>query len=923
MEETIKVEIEGEKNIPPPDESQIIKERKEKVVSFFKKKYSWISYVILAVIVWIAVRIRTGNLDGLRDVSTGQWTLGPDLDPFLFLRWAKHIVENGSLMAVDTLRNVPLGFETRGELILHPYLIAWFHKIASIFGSSSVEQSAAVFPAFMFALTVIAFFFLVRKIFIDELGEMKSSIVALISSFFLTVIPSLLPRTVAGIPEKESSGFLFLFLAFYLFLTAWRSKSKKGQIIYSILAGVSTAGMALIWGGFVYIFITLALVTMIAFILGHINKNKLYVYGIWLVSSVFLMSLFSTRYSVVNILVSATTGISVLVLLILIIHFLIFNTKLRRYFEIKYFTSIPKPIISIAFTVIIILIITPFVFGPGFILDKVNSVVGILVTPVTDRLGVTVAENRQPYFGEWSSSFGPTIRGIPILFWLFFIGSVYLFFNMVRPFKIKERFYLTLSYLIFLTAIIFSRYARGSTLNGENFASLLLYFGGIIIFLSVLGFYYYRYYFNDKSKLKEINFNLIFIFTLFFFSIVSARGAVRLIMVLVPAASIIVGYFVVSTFSRAKKIREINKKWVVWPLVAIIILSTLFAGYEYYKVSSGTAKNYIPSSYNQQWQRTMSWVRDNTQENAVFGHWWDYGYWIQTIGQRATVLDGGNAISYWNHLMGRYALTGTNNNEALEFLYAHNTTHFLIDSTDIGKYAAFSSIGSDKDYDRRSWINTFLKDNSQVFEAKNRTISVFRGGFTLDEDIVYGEGESKIFLPGVNGKELGQTLNVAGIGGIRVEVGESGDLVGTTALFVYQGSQYEIPIKYAYYDGEFIEFDDGLEAGVFFMPRITQTSGGVQLEKNGALLYLSKRTVKSQLVRLYLYDEDNDSFKLAYTEDDQVISSLESQGLEIGDFAYFQGIRGPIKIWEITYPEDIKFKEEFIDVNYPEELRRV
>jgi len=76
------------------------------------------------------------------------------------------------------------------------------------------------------------------------------------------------------------------------------------------------------------------------------------------------------------------------------------------------------------------------------------------------------------------------------------------------------------------------------------------------------------------------------------------------------------------------------------------------------------------------------------------------------------------------------------------------------------------------------------------------------------------------------------------------------------------------------------------------------------------------------LVRLYLYDEDNDSFKLAYTEDDQIISSLESQGLEIGDFAYFQGIRGPIKIWEITYPEDIEFKEEFIDVNYPAELRR-
>src|SRR3990172_10160255 len=106
----------------------------------------------------------------------------------------------------------------------------------------------------------------------------------------------------------------------------------------------------------------------------------------------------------------------------------------------------------------------------------------------------------------------------------------------------------------------------------------------------------------------------------------------------------------------------------------------------------------------------MTWVRENTERNTVFGHWWDYGYWVQSIGERATVLDGGNAISYWNHMMGRYALTGTNETEALEFLYAHNTTHFLIDSTDIGKYPAFSSIGSDENYDRRSWISPFLKD---------------------------------------------------------------------------------------------------------------------------------------------------------------------------------------------------------------------
>jgi len=107
-----------------------LEKRKEEIIKTIKLRYSWLSYIILAAIIFIAVKIRKSNLSGLRDVTTGGWTLGPDLDPFLFLRWAKEIITNGSLMAFDTLRYVPLGFKTDGELILLPYLIAWFHKLA-------------------------------------------------------------------------------------------------------------------------------------------------------------------------------------------------------------------------------------------------------------------------------------------------------------------------------------------------------------------------------------------------------------------------------------------------------------------------------------------------------------------------------------------------------------------------------------------------------------------------------------------------------------------------------------------------------------------------------------------------------------------------------------------------------------------------
>ena len=83
--------------------------------------------------------------------------------------------------------------------------------------------------------------------------------------------------------------------------------------------------------------------------------------------------------------------------------------------------------------------------------------------------------------------------------------------------------------------------------------------------------------------------------------------------------------------------------------------------------------------------------------------------------------------------------------DALEFLYNHNTTHLLIDPTDIGKYGAFSSIGSDKDFDRFSWIPIMILDRKQMQETANGTVRVYQGGTALDEDIILTEGDSVVY----------------------------------------------------------------------------------------------------------------------------------------------------------------------------------
>ena len=143
-----------------------------------------------------------------------------------------------------------------------------------------------------------------------------------------------------------------------------------------------------------------------------------------------------------------------------------------------------------------------------------------------------------------------------------------------------------------------------------------------------------------------------------------------------------------------------------------------------------------------------------------------------------------------------------------------------------------------------------------------------------------------------------------------------GELVSQPiGIFVYQNQQYRLPLRYAY-NNKFIDFGSGVESGIFLFPQINANN----LEYDGALMYLSERTVKSQLARLYLYKEDNPYFGLVHSEDDFIVAQIKTQQPSIGDIIYYNGVRGPIRIWKINYPDTIELKEEYLNTVYPEEL---
>jgi asparagine N-glycosylation enzyme membrane subunit Stt3 len=281
----------------------------------------------------------------------------------------------------------------------------------------------------------------------------------------------------------------------------------------------------------------------------------------------------------------------------------------------------------------------------------------------------------------------------------------------------------------------------------------------------------------------------------------------------------------------------------------------------------------------------MGWVRNNTPEDSLFLHWWDYGYWVQTGGNRPTFSDGGHSQgNFGNHVVGRYVLTTPFPETAKSFMKTHGVNYLLIDPTDIGKYSAYSSIGDDEEVsDRASYIPTFVSDLAEVQETRNSTLRFYRGGMVLDDDLRYKDETQDVFLP--KGK--------AGVGAIVLEKTTSG-YSQPEGIYVYNNKQYTLPIKYLFVNGELINFEKGIEATMYVYPNLVNSQAGQQLDQDGAAMYLSEKTKDSLVAQLYLMNDPQELYpELELVHEESAYP-----------FAFnYQGYRGPIKIYKVNTNE--------------------
>ena len=338
------------------------------------------------------------------------------------------------------------------------------------------------------------------------------------------------------------------------------------------------------------------------------------------------------------------------------------------------------------------------------------------------------------------------------------------------------------------------------------------------------------------------------------------------------------------------------------------------SSYGYYKISKETAKSIGPSA-NLQWQNAMKWARENTSEDSIFVHWWDYGYFVETMGERRAVTDGGHSGgNEADHNIGRYILTTPNPLTAMSYMKTWDVDYLLIDPTEMGKYGAFSKIGSNDSWDRvSSGIFGGVVDDSQMQETKNGVMKVYQLGGCVDSDISYKDDNGSIFLPGITISKTQQMQCNSYILGMIVEFEDNGSSIKQPeGVFQYRDKQYRIPLKNVFVDGEMKSFENGVDSVVYFIPRVDNAGS---LDPLGAMIYLSPRTYNSLMGKLYILGDPFNEYPLlteADFEDDPVVSQVKQMlGSSIGDFIWMNGIRAPLKIWKVDYEDSIPIYDEF------------
>ena len=106
-----------------------------------------------------------------------------------------------------------------------------------------------------------------------------------------------------------------------------------------------------------------------------------------------------------------------------------------------------------------------------------------------------------------------------------------------------------------------------------------------------------------------------------------------------------------------QKIFEQNKQYftkIIFPIVIIFLFiipitmpeNNTWLSWSDFPPSILNGGSHYSNFASDDWKDATLWIKQNTPEDAVIASWWDYGYWITTLGERTTLVDNATLIDW-------------------------------------------------------------------------------------------------------------------------------------------------------------------------------------------------------------------------------------------------------------------------------------
>lgn len=249
-----------------------------------------------------------------------------------------------------------------------------------------------------------------------------------------------------------------------------------------------------------------------------------------------------------------------------------------------------------------------------------------------------------------------TRNGLLFLAVILIIGSSILIINADSEFLPLPSYRYLNAINPFLTTsvpLIDSVAEHASTTISQSFLfhSILMIFAGLGVWLIIK---------NHKEKSSNFIKNDMILFSLIFgligiyvssaFVRLEVFASISLIILSSVGLSILVRNILNNTESKKSKNLIIKSSFLAGIIILLVIPISFPENSNWVTaakspptiLNGGTA---YPVSTND-WTESMEWIKNNTPKDAVIASWWDYGYWISTLAERASIADNSTVHTY-------------------------------------------------------------------------------------------------------------------------------------------------------------------------------------------------------------------------------------------------------------------------------------